>query len=244
MKKIISIIIFGALLIGALFYFQEQKQDRQNASVDPVPDFRSSNHPSIIVNEIAENQKITASKIESTVAENNNLLNQNDQAKLTVFKEILISRNDNDPRLDQVFKHNSKELKEVLQKIYQKLPMESRNERGTIAYLIARDIQTEEDVQFLEGVFKEDPCLSLEDCKTISNDDPHFSGINQTSANYPQQVVLYQLDHFDQQLTANPSLRQNSNIRNAIENLLRTAALFPVPLIREKAEKLQKKFGF
>lgn len=243
-NRSLSFVIFGALFIGALFIFNQQNLIRQSASEDPIPDFKSSNHPILQTNLNNEKQLQAIQKIETVVSQNSAILNDSDLKKLNVFKEILLKRNDNDPRLDQLFKQNSNEFKQVIREVYQSLPMEARNERGTIAFLISRDIQSDQDVQFLETIFKEEPCLSVEDCKTISNDDPHYSGINQVSANYPQQVILYQLEHFDQQLQKNPKLINNQDIRYAIENLLRTASQFPVPSIQQKAEQLQKKFGF
>ncbi len=242
-KKFIFLLI-GALFIGALFILNPTKLIRQSASKDPIPDFKLSNNPVVDTQFTNETQIITTRKLENILIEQKTKLNELDQKKLILLNEILSSRNDNDPRLDQGLKENSFEFKLAVRNLYQNLPMEARNERGTIAYLISRDIQSEQDIQFLETIFKEEPCLSIEDCRVMSNDDPHYSGINQVSANYPQQVVIYQLDHFEQQLQKNPQLQNNPQIRSALENLLRTARQFPVPSIQQKAEKIQKKFGF
>lgn len=245
MKNIkIYILLLAALFFGALFIFKQPNLERQGASEDPLPDFKSSNRPTVQTELINEKQTQAIQKIESIISQQTTNLNDVDQKKLVTLQEIFKSRNDNDPRLDQVLNQNSNEFKIALQDIYQSLPMESRNERGTIAYLISRDIQSEQDILFLESIFKEEPCLSLEDCRVISNDDPHYSGINQVSANYPQQVIIYQLEQYDRQLQKNPHLQNNPRIRQAIESLLRTARQFPVPTIQQKAEYLQKKFGF
>ena len=223
--------LIGALFIGALFILNPTKLIRQSASKDPIPDFKLSNNPVVDTQFTNETQIITTRKLENILIEQKTKLNELDQKKLILLNEILSSRNDNDPRLDQGLKENSFEFKLAVRNLYQNLPMEARN------------IQSEQDIQFLETIFKEEPCLSIEDCRVMSNDDPHYSGINQVSANYPQQVVIYQLDHFEQQLQKNPQLQNNPQIRSALENLLRTARQFPVPSIQQKAEKIQKKFG-
>ena len=113
-------------------------------------------------------------------------------AKLKILEEIIRSRNDNDPRLDRDFNELSPETKTLFRREYQKLPAEDRNERGTIVYLLGKNLHSAEDWQFLNTVVSEPPCLSLNDCSKPSEPavDSHFnSGVGITLA-YPAIVAL------------------------------------------------------
>ena len=116
------------------------------------------------------------------------------------LQEIITSKNDNDPRLDQDFKILSEELHYLLIQKYSEIPEEDRNQRGLIVFLISRDLKYLEDLKFLKNIFKENPCLSLNNCNVLDSTDPHHSGIEQSSLNYPQLSALYQLE---KQLTTN-----------------------------------------
>ena len=158
----------------------------------------------------------------------------------TAFEEILKSKNDNDPRLDTVLRHPSASMKSTMFEHYEKLPAEDRNGRGLIVFLISRDMNSATDVEFLRKVYQEQPCLSLEDCKNTGSDDPHFSGINQTTLNYPQLAGLFQID---QQLTARPQLLRDPEFKSQIQFLLKQAESFPVPAVSDKAAEIRKKHG-
>jgi hypothetical protein len=86
------------------------------------------------------------------------------EARLRELDEILASKNDNDPRLDRDFSGLSAEEKGAFRRRYDSLPLESRNERGTIVFLLGRSLATDEDWAFLRRVVDEPPCLSLADC--------------------------------------------------------------------------------
>ena len=113
-----------------------------------------------------------------------------DQKKLSTFKEIIDSKNDNDPRIDTELDHLSPELKAALEKDYSATAPEKLNHRGTIVFLVGRSLDSVEDVQFLSQVLMEKPCLSLENCsKEVREEDPeqrHHDTMNQTTLNYPQ----------------------------------------------------------
>src|SRR5207302_220894 len=85
-------------------------------------------------------------------------------AKLVILDEILRSRNDNDPRLDADFNDLSAETKRRFREKYGALAPEKRNERGTVVYLLGRNINDDRDWDFLREVAGEPPCLSLSDC--------------------------------------------------------------------------------
>ena len=118
--------------------------------------------------------------------------------KLLVLAEIFKSKNDNDPRMDQVLKNLSEPVKLALQKQYAETKMEMRNERGTIAFLIGRELAEGRgsltDIEFLKNILLEKPCLSLLDCSKAStggsSEEEHLEGIHETTAHYPQLMDL------------------------------------------------------
>ncbi len=234
--------IIGALLIAAgLFFYRGSKSPE--ASSDPVPlkpsqvDFSKGNHlpgpTSAETPVVAERPKLNLATPQG--------FSEVETKQWTVFQEIVNSRNDNDPRIDQDLKTLSPKMHENLMKAYQNLPMENRNSRGLIAFLVARDLQSAKDVQFLKSIYQEQPCMSMGDCsKTEANPDPHAEATNQTSLNYPQLAGLYQLE---QKLERSPELLNNPEMRQEIADLLREARQFPGSSLQARAEGIQKKYG-
>lgn len=111
-------------------------------------------------------------------------------AKVKTLEVILRSRNDNDPRLDSDFNALSAEEKRLFRVKYGELPPEARNDRGTIVYLLGKNLSAPEDWEFLRAVAGEAPCLSLADCgkKPVG---PTGLGNDVTLA-YPSLVALKQ----------------------------------------------------
>ena len=114
-------------------------------------------------------------------------------AKLEELETILLSRNDNDPRLDLDFDGLSVSDKRLFRKKYREIAVEKRNERGTIVYLLGRNLKTPEDWEFFRRVALEPPCLSLSDCskKPAPGSDEEATGDEITLA-YPSLVALRQ----------------------------------------------------
>lgn len=121
-------------------------------------------------------------------------LTPEEQNKLEMFRSVIKSGNDNDPRVDKELKSLSPALKMALKQDYEKLPKEHRNGRGFIAFLIGRSISTAADVQFLEKVVNEEPCLSFKDCDAkgpmYEEAQEHSTEV---SLNYPQIVATRML---------------------------------------------------
>ena len=92
------------------------------------------------------------------------------RAKLATLEAILASHNDNDPRLDKDFLGLSVETKDALRAKYKAIAPERRNERGTIVYLLGKNLREPEDWEFLRAVAAEEPCLSLADCAKPGGD--------------------------------------------------------------------------
>ena len=111
-------------------------------------------------------------------------------ARLAMLEDILRSRNDNDPRLDREFLGLSSEAKGLLREKYRGLAPERRNERGTIVYLLGKNLQTADDWSFFRAVAAEAPCLSLADCSTASAMSGEAG--DEVTLAYPSLVALRQ----------------------------------------------------
>jgi hypothetical protein len=112
------------------------------------------------------------------------------KAKLATLEDVLRSRNDNDPRLDRDFIGLSGEAKRLFREKYLAVAPERRNERGTIVYLLGKNLQSEDDWSFFRAVVAEPPCLSLADCSK-STGEAGEPGDEVTLA-YPSLVALRQ----------------------------------------------------
>lgn len=112
------------------------------------------------------------------------------RARLAALEDVLRSRDDNDPRLDREFEGLSPEAKTLFREAYSALPRERLNERGTIVYLLGRNVSAPEDWAFLASVAGEAPCLSLADCARPAA-EPEGAGDEVTLA-YPSLVAVRQ----------------------------------------------------
>jgi hypothetical protein len=228
-------IFIGALLIAGLFYFQRSTRSEQSSPrLKPSQmDFSKSNQlPAAPLQKPTTQQQVELSQANPLKAE--------DEKKWKAFEEILNSKNDNDPRVDEELRHLSPQMHDNLRKAYSHLPPENRNGRGFIAFLIARDLKDSNDVQFLQEIYQEPPCQSLQNCAEAAAADPHFDGINATSLNYPQLASLYQLQ---KRLEADPSVLESPEMRNSISQTLREARQFPSSAVQNRAQQIQEKFG-
>ena len=106
--------------------------------------------------------------------------------QLRALEDVLGKRSDNDPRLDSAFNDLTGRTKEAFRAKYKSLPREALNDRGTIVYLLGKNLAEAADWQFLMDVAAEPPGLSLADC---SKPAPSASGDDVTLA-YPALVAL------------------------------------------------------
>lgn len=163
-----------------------------------------------------------------------------EREQLKVLEDIFQSKNDNDPRMDQVLVNLSEPVKEALRKRYQELKPELRNERGTIAFLVGREVRegrgTPIDVEFLKSILLEKPCMSLADCSRVetgqSSEEEHLQGIYETTANYPQ---LMDLRYLKQSLQ---SERLSNELRESVIRALESALHSPNPVVVLEAKKI------
>ena len=112
------------------------------------------------------------------------------KAQLATLEDILRSRNDNDPRLDTAFNGLSPEAKRLLREKYARTPPERRNDRGTVVYLLGKNIDGPGDWAFLRSVVEEPPCLSLADCSRVLPEAPEPG--DEVTLAYPSLVALRQ----------------------------------------------------
>ena len=154
--------------------------------------------------------------------------------KLKILDEIFQSKNDNDPRLDLEFNQISQETKEALEKKYNELHLESRNERGTIVFLVGKSLSSEKDFQFLRQVLAEAPCLSLSDCTSnlshpTQDRNSHLGSVNEITLEYPQIVALKSIETYLANHSPDPPLMQ----------IVREASHSKSPIVSHMATSLE-----
>ncbi len=244
-KRFGTLIFLGALLIAGLFFVWPRFAERSRQPLKPSDiDFARSNQPVVMKTPGLSTAGTAASGGEAAAAVSVSAvaapekLSVEDKKRYDVFEQILVSKNDNDPRMDSELGKLSPELHRALRDRYQTLAVENRNGRGAIAFLIARDLQSVADVDFLKSIYQESPCLGFKNCAVAEPQDPHMSGIQQTSLDYPQLAALYQLDR---RLDADPTLAKNPEFRKAILDLIREARQFPSNAVQARAEQISKK---
>jgi hypothetical protein len=166
------------------------------------------------------------------------VLDDKDRDQVRVFEEIIASKNDNDPRMDRLLRDLSEPVKNELRKKYTATPLENRNERGTVVFLIGREVSegraSTADLQFLKEVLLEKPCLSLVDCTKSpasgSPDEQHLDSIHETTADYPQLMGLRYLRQALQSEVVSPVMRE------AIQSVFEAARQSPNPRVVTEAQ--------
>ena len=158
--------------------------------------------------------------------------------KLALLDEILASKNDGDLRLDTEFRSLSPAMKSALRERYEELPNEDRSGRGTIVFLLGRDLSSPGDIEFLKGVLNEPPCLSLADCsrRPLPDEvDEHAAQAGGITLIYPQLVAIRSFENRVQnRQSAEPLARE-------IENALATAESSESAVIARSARELRSR---
>ncbi|MFL5813298.1 MAG: hypothetical protein ACJ763_06945 [Bdellovibrionia bacterium] len=162
-----------------------------------------------------------------------------DLQHIKVLDEVLAAKNDNDPRLDSEFRGLSPTSKRMMEDRYRSLPPEKRNERGTIAFLVGREIASADDVAFMGGILSEPPCLSLGDCsrEDKNTDDAHLNAETGAAVSlaYPQLVALHSIEGQIERAEKGAKLGYLGDIRHVIDEAIRS----PIPNVADKARALQ-----
>lgn len=200
-------------------------------------DFTQSNQPKEPVKVQEYEAKDTALYPETKAAAD---LSEPEQKLWLAFEEILKSKNDSDPRVRELTKLGPAFRMALFEK-YNALKPEDRNGRGFIVFLVSRDLQSAGDLEFLQKVYQESPCLSLQDCASSEQEtDPHNAGVGQTTLIYPQLVALYQIE---KQLNERPELLKDPAMRAGILATLKQAEAFPVPAVHDRSVKIRNKYN-
>jgi hypothetical protein len=160
------------------------------------------------------------------------------QKKITILDQIFETKNDNDPRLDSEFLRPSDETKQALMDKYMSLPMESRNERGTILFLMGRNLSNAKDLDFYQNVLRERPCMGLAHCDAADHTGEHedHDGSTDITLAYPQLVLLSQLELF----LANPST--SLEMREKAAKIIIEGTESQVSRVRSKSFALKEKY--
>lgn len=154
------------------------------------------------------------------------------EAKLKVLEEVLRARNDNDPRLDSDFNALAPEAKRLFRLKYAELPAEARNDRGTIVYLLGKNLSAPEDWAFLRGVAGEAPCLSLEDCARKPSATAALG--DEVTLAYPSLVALKQ---------AQRALEAGGPARPEALSVLEAGKASKMPAAAKLAARLERSFA-
>ncbi|HEX7674957.1 MAG TPA: hypothetical protein VF412_12335 [Bdellovibrio sp.] len=192
----VAIAIFMILAAGMIFYALRslQPDSGKNSSEEiasPTPE--QTQIP--VTTTVPPNQ-------DNVPVSNETASDSQTQKQLQILEEILASHNDNDPRMDHDLMILGENTKAKFREKYKSLPVEKRNDRGTIVFLLGRNMTSAADFDFMKDVLSEPPCLSLSDCSTIEvggdnkdHDEHQGSGFAMVLA-YPQIVALHSLQGY------------------------------------------------
>ncbi|MDD2773280.1 MAG: hypothetical protein PHP45_06250 [Elusimicrobiales bacterium] len=164
-------------------------------------------------------------------------------AKIRLLDEILQSKNDNDPRLDSAFNNLSPETKKLFRQKYAQLPAEGLNERGTIVYLLGKNLADEEDWAFLRAAAGAPPCLSLADCaQPAPPDDSHRALGVEITLSYPALVALAQAEKVLAAHKAGKPVKNEALAVGQAMEVVRAAKASRSAVVAEKAARLEQRF--
>lgn len=133
-----------------------------------------------------------------------------DRKQSEILESILASHNDNDMRMDTELKVLDRGAKKLFQQKYAQIYPEMRNQRGTVVFLLGRNLTQSSDVAFMSKVLSEPPCRSMQNC---ASDPPHSgdvhgdNGVEVTLA-YPQLQALKALERVLESGSGNPLYQQ------------------------------------
>lgn len=254
-KNIQYFSIITIVLVGLDFFFGKERNPVQadslmNSDLKKKSNLSSDFKSGPVTDSLAyEEEKIalnidSSSQVDESIKEiksdfQNPLQQMSDEQKFVLIKKQIKNNKDNELEVDQYLKNLSPQLKEDVIQLYSQIELESRNSRGFLAYLVARDLKSIADAQFLKSVFSEKPCLGLQSCSQVEASDPHHDSINQTTLDYPQLAVLYQID---KKLKQQPEILKDLKLKEEIVAIIREASHFPSPKVASMAEKINLKY--
>ena len=158
--------------------------------------------------------------------------------KVELLQAILAAHNDNDPRLDGELRVLDEPTKKLFRERYSSLPREEQNQRGTIVFLLGRNLNGEKDFQFLGDVLREPPCLSLENCDTPPARVNREEAASDLALSYAQAVALTSLENL-----LNDKNTKSQATRESAVALIKEGARSPSPTIARLGQKLASRFS-
>lgn len=233
----IAFVIGGGALVALLLYRRVQPIESSNK----VSDISSSRAAAVALPamepRVASTTPVSTTSAPADVPPSPTLSpTAEGETPLGVIREILRTRNESDPRLDQVLRQLSAQDKGMIRQMYRELPSEDRSGRGLLAFTIARGEISPQDMRFLRAVVQEKPCLSLVDCSRADQEiDVHNSHVDEVSLVYPQLASLYQLRRQAEKGTLDLS---NEALRNDYMKLIQAARRHPADSVRRIAESI------
>jgi hypothetical protein len=196
-------LIVFVLAFAAIFYFSF-KHDRAPDKVEDVAASAQERQDQLTLSAMhAEPAPASPGEGRSAplLASNELRASDADLAQLRILDEVLAAHNDNDPRLDRELRALSPAAKALMRGRYAALATEKRNQRGTIVFLVGRDLSSADDVGFLHSVLTEPPCLSLSNCSvenkgSLAPEDHHHDAANEVTLAYPQLVAIKAIEAY------------------------------------------------
>ena len=222
------ILILGLAIFAGLGVVRANKSEREHREAT----LRQMGNSSNSTEKLKTPKPITANPLPTPLA----AATPEDQHKYETLNEILLAKNDNDPRLDTELRKLSPGAKDLFRTRYDSLNPELRNERGTVVYLLGRNLSSKEDVEFLRKVLEETPCRSLADCQRnpdrVAGADEHLEAANETTLAYPQIVALKSLEGYLSRPDADPK------VANEALRKLQTAQSSSIPVVAQMAKEI------
>lgn len=238
MKNGLRLVVYVGVVIGvaALLFSTLKGRTRVASRLSAAETFRSvsaSPNPSNLS---------SATTVHAPTAYDESRLSPEVSKQVKILDEVFQAHNDNDPRLDRELKVITPEAREVFQIKYRQLPPEKRNERGTLVFLLGRNLENPSDFAFFREVLSEPPCLSLSDCSKLA-DRPETQGASEaehehreaataTTLNYPSITVLKSLER-ELKLEPRPSRERKAQIRQVLDTAIASKTPQTVHLARE-----------
>lgn len=225
MKRSIVILI-AIILIGAFFLSQKKSPENPQTVEETTSstEGEATESPPLALDGFKNSAPISQEQkpLEFPSEKSFKRLSDEERFQMQALKDILQSMDDQDPRLDRDLKFLSPQVKNEIKNIYRNLPDPQINRKGLLVFLIGRNIQSEEDVSFLEGVLNEPPCHNLTDCKANggslgSEAEKHDNTLPVTLA-YPQLLALHYLKELQMDGAMLPPGLSQQKVQQAIES--------------------------
>jgi hypothetical protein len=238
------LILAFAVLLGTAAYFSTRSKntgpitDVATVSVEVPTPTEASPAPLVSTPESARDSGMLPSP--AVVA-----LSERERDQLRIVDDVVGTNADNDPRMDRDLKVLSPAVRQQLRLRYHQLASEKRNSKGTLVFLLGRNLNEPADLEFFKEVLSEPPCLSLADCThlptvtPLNEEDEHNAGLSVALA-YPQMVALHAIKRrLDQQKFASLDAVVQAKLREIVEKGLASKIPQVVAAARELQQRLR-----